>query len=87
MNRDRILNALLFLGGALISLLWVLVLIRSLSETSAPFGRLESSDPILAGPYGPGAVDRFTSNELHVLNGHLVELLKLLEEMKGRLGE
>ena len=87
MKLDRLLNAILFLSGSAISLLWVLVLIASLSEVSTPYGQIGSTDPILSGPYGQGSPDRFTANEVHVLNHHMEKLLQLLEEIRGRIGD
>jgi len=85
--RDRFFNAVLFLGGTVLSLLWIVVLTRNLGEMPTPFGKIESSDPVLSGPYGLGAPDRWTANEIHALNKQVEKLLSVLEEMKGRIGE
>lgn len=86
-GKDVLFNAVWVLFGALVTVLMIQLFARGLRLDPTPFGAVESSDPILAGPYGPGAGDRFSANELHALNRHLEKLLAVLEEIRGRIGE
>ena len=83
----RFLNAVLFVVGLGLSFFWILTGLQMLTGPRTPFGILESTDPMRGGPYDSSAPDRWMANELHHTNKLLGDLLRLLEEMKGRLGE
>jgi len=85
--KGHLFNAIMLLFGAFVCVLMSLVFAKGIRDDPMPFGEKRSTDPVLSGPYGLGAPDRWTANELHALNLQVEKLLSVLEEMKGRMGE
>lgn len=87
-TRSVLYHAVGLVCGTALTFLWILVLFEAINEEhNAPFGEIKSTDPVLAGPYSGRNADRWTANELHLLNKHVEKLLTILEELKGRMGE
>jgi hypothetical protein len=83
--KHHILTSVLFVFGIGVFSILIQLFLKGVTDSPTPFGEVQSTDPVLSGPYG-GGQDRFTANELHALNKHVEKLLTVLEELKGRIG-